>query len=341
MVGALVMLDRIVSPLLRTLAETLGRQVDRYLQERVMAAVGRPATVAHLEDSEVLARLRVVRGLGTADSDRPGLAVEAMAAVLPSWLRALGAAAVLLAFHPAVGLLWLVVWPAVVHVMQREYLRVGQVGFGQSDALRRAEYLRDLAITAPAAKEIRIWGMLDWLLGRYRSAWRAAVEPIWRQRRPRRGAVLGTTGTIVAVNALSYGLLVWAAVRGTWAWPLSRSTPRPWAWPTATPRSTTTTRSCRSRRSPCPRCSTWTTDSPPGPMRPVPYPRRPRRRPTPPGSRYGRCRRSFPPGGSAPRASGSAIRARPRTRSAISTSPSTRASRSPSSARTVPARRRW
>ncbi|MFD0821835.1 ABC transporter ATP-binding protein, partial [Micromonospora zhanjiangensis] len=144
----------------------------------------------------------------------PGLAVEAMAAVLPSWLRALGAAAVLLAFHPAVGLLWLVVWPAVVHVMQREYLRVGQVGFGQSDALRRAEYLRDLAITAPAAKEIRIWGMLDWLLGRYRSAWRAAVEPIWRQRRPRRGAVLGTTGTIVAVNALSYGLLVWAAVRG-------------------------------------------------------------------------------------------------------------------------------
>ncbi|MDG4830672.1 ATP-binding cassette domain-containing protein [Solwaraspora sp. WMMD1047] len=213
-VGVLVMLERIISPLLRTLAETLGRQIDRYLQERVMAAVGRPATIAHLEDSEVLARLRVVRGLGMSDSDRPGLAVEALAAVLPSWLRALGAAAVLLAFHPALGLLWLVVWPIVVYVMQREYLRVGQVGFGQSDALRRAEYLRDLAITAPAAKEIRIWGMLDWLLGRYRSTWRAAIEPIWRQRRPRRGAVFGTTGTIVAVNALSYGLLVWAAIRG-------------------------------------------------------------------------------------------------------------------------------
>lgn len=40
-IGVLVVVERIVTPLLHTLAETLGRQVDRYLQERVMAAVGR------------------------------------------------------------------------------------------------------------------------------------------------------------------------------------------------------------------------------------------------------------------------------------------------------------
>lgn len=213
-VGALVVAQRAVTPVLRTLAETLGRQVDRYLQERVMAAVGRPAGIAHLEDPEVLAGLRVVRGLGMTDSGRPSMAVEALAVVLPAWLRALAAAAVLLGFQWWLGLLWLLLWPIVVYYMQREYVRVGKVGYGQSSALRRAEYLRDLAITPAAAKEIRIWGMLDWLVQRFETAWRTAMEPVWRERRPRARVLFGTTGAVAAINLLSYGLLVWAAILG-------------------------------------------------------------------------------------------------------------------------------
>jgi ATP-binding cassette subfamily B protein len=212
-VGGLVLVQQIVTPLLTTLAETLGRQVDRDLQERVLSAVGTPAGIAHLTDPEVLAGLRVVRGLGLADNDRPSLAVGALAAVVPAWLRALAAAAVLIAFHWWLAVIWLVTWPLVVYFMQREYFRVGQVGFGQSSALQEAEYLRDLAITAPAAKEIRIWGLLDWLVTRFGTAWRAAMEPIWRERRPRARVVLGSTGALAVVNALSYGLLAWAAVR--------------------------------------------------------------------------------------------------------------------------------
>jgi ATP-binding cassette, subfamily B, bacterial len=212
-VGGLVLAQQVVTPLLTTLGETLGRQVDRELQERVMSAVGTPAGIAHLTDPEVLAGLRVVRGLGLADNDRPSLAVGALASVVPAWLRALAAAAVLVAFHWWLGLIWLVTWPLVVYFMQREYFRVGQVGFGQSAALQQAEYLRDLAITAPAAKEIRIWGLLDWLVTRFSTAWRTAMEPIWRERRPRARVVLGSTGALAVVNALSYGLLAWAAVR--------------------------------------------------------------------------------------------------------------------------------
>ena len=213
LVGVLVLAQQVLSPVVRTLGETMGREVDRYLQERVMAAVGRPPGLAHLTDPEVLAGLRVVRGLGLADNDRPSLAVEALVTVVPAWLRALGAAAVLLAFGWWLGLVWLVAWPVVVYFMQREYFRVGQVGFGQSSALQRAEYLRDLAITGPAAKEIRVWGLLDWLVVRFTTVWRAAMEPVWRERRPRARVVLGATGAIAGVNLLSYATLVWAAVR--------------------------------------------------------------------------------------------------------------------------------
>ncbi|WP_460526042.1 ABC transporter ATP-binding protein [Flindersiella endophytica] len=212
-IGGLILAQRIVDPLVRTLAAVLGRRLELYLQERVLTAVGRPSGIEHLEDSEVLDRLRIVRGLGM-DSNKPSLAIEALAAVLPSWLRALGSAAVLTAFHWWLGLLWLVTWPLVVFVMQREYIRVGKVVYGQSSLLRRAEYLRDLAITAPAGKEVRIWGMLGWLIDRFETAWRNALGPVWKERRPRARVLFGSSGTVLAINVLTLGLLAYGGISG-------------------------------------------------------------------------------------------------------------------------------
>ncbi|MED7954973.1 ABC transporter ATP-binding protein [Kitasatospora sp. NPDC058406] len=210
--GGLVLVQQTLAPLLTALGETLGREVDRELQQRVMAAVGRPEGTAHLTDPHVLDTLRVVRGLGMAETDRPSQAVAALAVVLPAWLRAVTAAITLLAFQWWVGLMWLAAWPLVVHFMQREYFRVGRVGFGRSALLRQAEYLRDLVLTRPAAKEVRLWGLLDWLLERFARSWQEATEPVWRERKPRPRVVLGATGTIALVNLVSYGVLAWAAV---------------------------------------------------------------------------------------------------------------------------------
>jgi ATP-binding cassette, subfamily B, bacterial len=212
-VAALVVALRVLTPLTQALARNLGRLVELHLRQRLIAAVNRPAGIAHLEDPEVLAQLRIARGLGV-DTNRPDLAVEGLAAVLPKWVQALGSAAILLTFHWWLGLAWLAIWPVVVFLMQREYVRVGQVGYGLSDALRRSEYLRDLAITPAAAKEIRIWGMLDWLTGRFEAAWRSAIEPVWQARRPRAGILAATSGTVLVINVISYGLLAYAATRG-------------------------------------------------------------------------------------------------------------------------------
>jgi ATP-binding cassette subfamily B protein len=211
-VGGLVLAQQVTTPVLTTLGETLGREVDRHLQERVMSAAGGPAGIAHLTDPKVLAALRTVRGLGMADNDRPRLAVTALVTVLPAWLRAIAAAAVLLWFHWWLGLLWLVAWPLVVYFMQREYFRVGQLGNARSTGLQRAEYLRDLAITGEAAKEVRVWGLLDWLVDRFARTWHDAMAPVWRERSPRGRVVFGATGTIAVLNLISFGLLAYAAV---------------------------------------------------------------------------------------------------------------------------------
>jgi ATP-binding cassette, subfamily B, bacterial len=213
LVAGLVVLARVNMPFLNAVSTILGRKLDRYLQEITMRAVGRPPGISHLEDADILDRLRIVRGLGM-DANRPSLAVTGLAEVLPSWLKALGSAAVLMWFHWWLGLVWLVAWPFLIYYMQREYLKVGDVSYGQSTALRRAEYLRDLAITAGPSKEIRIWGMLDWLTGQFEAAWHKAIEPVWKARRPSLRVVFGTSTVIVLINLVSFSLLAWAAVQG-------------------------------------------------------------------------------------------------------------------------------
>ncbi len=211
--GALIVAERLLTPFLAALAGTFGRAVDRRLQERVMAAVGGPSGVAHLEDPAILDLIETARGVG-AEGTRPGAAVTALASLLPSWFQALGSALILALFHWWLALVWVVAWPVVTYYFQREYVRVGEVASGQAGAVRRAEYYHSLALDPDAAKELRIWGMLDWLIARFEDSWRRAMEPTWRARNPGRPVLWVSTGVVAALNLGSFGLLAWAAARG-------------------------------------------------------------------------------------------------------------------------------
>ncbi len=213
-VGLLIVAERLLGPFLAALAATFGREVDRRLQERLMAAVCAPSGVAHLEDPTVLDSIENARGIGGEGARHPGDAVGALASLLPSWLQALGSALILIAFHPWLALLWVVLWPVGAYLFQREYIRVGEVAAGQAGALRRADYYRALALTPGAAKELRIWGLTDWLTARFDEAWRRTMEPTWQARQPGRPVVWLSAAAVTLVNLGSFGLLAWAASRG-------------------------------------------------------------------------------------------------------------------------------
>ncbi len=84
----LIIAERLLGPFQASLASVIGRRVDRYLQERTMAAVGRPVGISHLEDPEVLDLIESARSVGM-QGHRPGDAVAALASLLPSWAQAL------------------------------------------------------------------------------------------------------------------------------------------------------------------------------------------------------------------------------------------------------------
>lgn len=211
--GVLSVVYRVVGPFEAAVAAVFGRRIDRHLQERVMEAVGRPSGIRHLEDPKVLNLIENAQGVGT-HGFRPGDAVTGLASLLPSWFQALGSAAILATFHWWLGLGWILLWPIVLYFLQREYIRVGQAATGEMDALRRADYFRDLALKPAAAKELRVWGLGDWLIARFGGAWLDAMAPVWRARTPGRTVVWVSSGVVLAASLASYGLLAWSGVHG-------------------------------------------------------------------------------------------------------------------------------
>ncbi|SDD51041.1 ABC transporter ATP-binding protein [Glycomyces harbinensis] len=210
---AALLLGRLVDNVHRANARNLGRDLELLLQDRLVAAVARPTGIAHLEDDDVLALLRIARQLGT-DFIRPERAVQGLAGIVPEFLAAAGAAIVLSFFNIWLGLAWLVAWPAVFLAMQAEYTRVGKTAYLRSTEMRETEYVRDLAITAGPAKEIRVWGLMGWLLDRYDRTWAERMAQSDRFQRIRVRTAVAVIGTLLALTAATTLALAQAGLAG-------------------------------------------------------------------------------------------------------------------------------
>jgi ABC-type multidrug transport system fused ATPase/permease subunit len=212
-VAFLFVLAQTATRLATGLAITVGSRVDAGLQRRAIRAVNGPTGVAHLDDPGLRDALSRVTGIGTGRYT-PGGAITGLVTRASQTVQTLAAIVVLAVFHwwlaPLVlaANLW---WGRESRI---SYLRQTQALLKQTAVLRRSDYLRDLVLTAAAAKEIRLFGLTEWLRARFVREWDSAMRSVW-QARSGRGAIL--TGSAVAVSAVNFGayaLLGLAAVDG-------------------------------------------------------------------------------------------------------------------------------
>jgi ATP-binding cassette, subfamily B, bacterial len=211
--AAALLLGRVVDNFHRANAANLGRELELLLQDRLVAAVARPAGIAHLEDDRVLALLRIARQLG-ADFMRPERAIRGLAAIAPEFLAAAGASIVLCFFNIWIGLAWFVAWPVIFIAMQNEYTRVGRSFYKNSTEKRENEYVRGLAMSIEPAKEIRVWGLMGWLLERYDRQWADRMDYANRHQRLRTRTAVGVVGALLVLTAVTALLLARAGLDG-------------------------------------------------------------------------------------------------------------------------------
>ena len=175
---------QLLLPVQAFLGDLLRRRIDDLARDRLMADSFTGGGVAVLEDPELLDQAADGSTMLRITMWSPGAACAGLIALISHYLQAVSAAGV----AGVVFDWWVTPAVLVAGLIIRFGYRLGLSVFGrifrvQARDRRRRWYFRGLLMRPEAAKEIRVFGLLDWVTERYESAVMSSVLPIWRQRR--------------------------------------------------------------------------------------------------------------------------------------------------------------
>jgi ATP-binding cassette subfamily B protein len=183
-----------------------ARRIDGAIRAQVRAIAMAPTGIAHLEDPEFREDVERACDLGLGWRTRsPGNAAIGQITLLTSIAGGLGAAVVLGQRFPQLAA-GLVAASLVLRMLARRQW-MWLVGMEESRAsdTRKAQYFARLAHEAAPAKEVRLFGLADWVLDRMYQAYVTARAPAWAAR----ASVLGRQGLTLTVSSLSGAATMW------------------------------------------------------------------------------------------------------------------------------------
>jgi ABC-type multidrug transport system fused ATPase/permease subunit len=209
-VGVLFFCQQALAPVLLVIAERVGRAIDRDVRVRVIDALARPETLTVLETAEVRGLVEDINGgLGSANMR------DALTGLVNISVVRWGSLVGVLLFLPYRW--WLAPLVAGAYLIAMVLTsRVYQVGLRSSEgdpaSGRRARYIQALPASSSAAKDVRIFGLTDWLRAARHTEWLRGVQ---QDRCDRSGVrrVSIVSGAVVLVSQLLLLLTIYSDFR--------------------------------------------------------------------------------------------------------------------------------
>jgi len=176
--------QQIVAPVRESLSELVARRVDGWVIGKVMAAATGTVGIGALENPRVVADLRTAARELESFAQSPGQACAGLVALVARYTQLLGYIAVV-----GVRFSWLAAAGLLVAVLLFRYGQRGglrkyaEFRFTVYPAELKYDYLRALSVEAGAAKEIRVFGLIEWLRALWHTSYLEWLEPVWATRR--------------------------------------------------------------------------------------------------------------------------------------------------------------
>jgi ATP-binding cassette, subfamily B, bacterial len=213
--GAVFVLLQILPPIHRAVGANLGSRTAAWLYDQLTAACVVPAGMGHLENPKLTTDLSMARDFDLAITGPPmsismdfissglveiagGLASVVLVAVFSWW------AAILLAGAWS-GTHWLLRESAFWRDRNTDEVRQAQ---------RQADYAYRLAVEPPAAKELRLFGLADWVVERFRARRRLLFELHWEATRLRERPLVWSVVLVLAANIVVFWWMTTSALNG-------------------------------------------------------------------------------------------------------------------------------
>ncbi|MFJ2559388.1 MULTISPECIES: ABC transporter ATP-binding protein [unclassified Streptomyces] len=215
-VSSLLVADEILTSLSGTLEQYTAGRLDARIRRRVRRLAMAPSSMAHLEDPVFADDAARASDVGEGRVRSPGTAAVGQLRLFFRFLGALGSSAVIaLTFSPWLAVILLVVCMVNRALIRRWWVYLAEVRDERESMRRRAEYWSEVASMGPAAKEVRLFGLQEWVVQRHTRELLAWAETIWSARR----GVLRQQGWIALLAAIAAGSALLlpglAAARGT------------------------------------------------------------------------------------------------------------------------------
>ncbi|MEO7428024.1 MAG: ABC transporter ATP-binding protein [Acidimicrobiales bacterium] len=214
-VGIVFVLLQVLVPIHQALGMNLGDRTAAWLYDELTEACITPAGMGHLEDPRLTNDLTVAREFDAGMTGPPlSLSMDFIAGGMVQMVGGLASVALLAAFEwwaPIVlggawlSTHWLLKESAVWRDRNTDEVRAAQ---------RDSDYAFRLAVDPPAAKELRLFGLVDWTLDRFTRRRSRLHDLQYQATRMRERSVLSSLVLVGAANALVFWQLAQAGLDG-------------------------------------------------------------------------------------------------------------------------------
>ncbi len=216
LVGVTFVLLQVLTPLHQALGKNLGSRTAAWLYDALTDACTMPPGVAHLEDERLASELAMARDFDLGISGPPlSVSMDFIAAGLVELLAGLTAALLLAAYAWWAPLLLGGAW-LCTHWLLRESATWQDRNTDEvREAQRHADYGYRLAVDAPAAKELRLFGLSGWTVERFAARRRRLYDLRWAATRLRERPLAMSLLLVLAANLLLFAALARDALAGS------------------------------------------------------------------------------------------------------------------------------
>jgi ATP-binding cassette, subfamily B, bacterial len=214
-VGVVFVLLQALAPTHYAVSANLGSRTAAWLYDQLTTACVRPPGMGHLENPTLTSDLTMARDFDLGITGPPlTISMDFIAGGLVEMVAGLAAAALLAAYAWWAPFVLAGAWLATHWLLRESGVWRDRNTQEVREAQRHADYAYRLAVDPPAAKEVRLFGLAEWIIERFRSRRRRLLELQWHATRLRERPVIWSLLIVVAANVLVFWSLASAAADG-------------------------------------------------------------------------------------------------------------------------------
>ncbi|HEX9440454.1 MAG TPA: ABC transporter ATP-binding protein [Roseiflexaceae bacterium] len=214
--GTVFVLLQVLTPIHTAIGANLGDRTAAWLYDRLTEACIRPQGMGHLEDPKLTNDLTMARDFDLGIMGPPlSLSMDFIASGLVEMIGGLASAIVLAAYAWWAPLLLAGAWLATHWLLRESSIWRDRNTDEVRGAQRDSEYAYRLAVDPPAAKELRLFGLVEWTIDRFIARRTRLFELQYQATRLREKPVLWSLLLVVGANVIVFWSLGNAAANGS------------------------------------------------------------------------------------------------------------------------------